>query len=307
QVPNSYLTKPGILRMAVSTPAPGGGTSTEAQLEIYGPEPRILALGNAASYQGGSVSPGELITIFGTGLGPAALCPYDPTFPGGVLPSSLPIGAANQTQVLFTVSSGGVAHTYPAALVYTMDGQVGAMVPFEVTGPTYTTVSIVVTYGPVAAPLASLPWVVNVVDAVPGIFSADGSGRGQGAILNAVLDASGTAVDYTVNSASTPASLKGGASVVVLYATGFGVTNPNPASNSWTPVPTPYNSVLVPTVTIDGKAPQNVSTAVPAYGFPGVLQLNVTLPADAEAGKSVPVTVDFGNFLGQTGITVALK
>lgn len=311
QVPNSYLAKPGILRMAVTTPAPGGGTSTEAQVEVYGPEPRILGIGNAASYAGGNVAPGELITIFGTGLGPATIGIYDPTFvsTAGLLPTSLPIGGANITQVLFTVGSGANAHTYPGALVYTLAGQIGVMVPFSVTPNAYATVSIVVTYGPAGSPLASQPWVLNVIDAVPGIFSADGSGQGQGAILNAVLDATGTAVDYTVNSASAPALLKGGASVVVLYVTGFGDTSPNPAQNSFTPVPAApkYDTKAVPTVTIDGKSPQAVATAVPPLGFPGVLQLNVTLPADASAGKAVPVTVDFGTRLGQKGITMALK
>ena len=292
-VPNTYVAKLGMLRMKVTTPTPGGGDSNEAQLAVFGPEPRILGVGNAASYLPGTVSAGELISIFGTGLGPATLAVYDPNFPAG-LPQVLP--GTGGTQVLFTVG----ANTYPAALIYTSAAQVGAMVPFEVAAAIAppTPISMKMTY----AGLTSKPYPLSVTSAVPGIFTADGSGKGQGAILNFNQATN----DYTINSGSNPASLTG-TPIVVLYVTGFGLTNP--ASDSWLPspaLPGSVDTVASASVTIGGKA-ATVASVVPPRSFPGLLQLNVTLPSDAPAGKAVPVTVSIGGATAQDGVTMALK
>ena len=95
------------------------------------------------------------------------------------------------------------------------------MVPFEVAGVSALTVSVGY------AGLFSKAYPLSVASFVPGIFSADASGRGQGAILN--VSATG---DYTVNSGSNPAIIKNTPDVI-LYLTGFGVTNP--ASGSAAP------------------------------------------------------------------------
>jgi uncharacterized protein (TIGR03437 family) len=294
-VANTYLAKQGILRMTVHTPTPGGGDSNEAQLEVYGPEPRVLGVVNAANYAGGGVAPGELVSIFGTGLGPATLTVYDPNV--SPLPTSLPTPApaAGDTRVNFT---DGVT-TWPAALIYTSAMQVGAMVPFEVAsaaGPVTMTVS----YGPAGAALSSQSFPLTIVAAVPGIFTADGSGRGQAAALNYIAATN----DYTVNSPTSPALLKD-APIVVLYLTGFGITNPASASNL--PAGGGVDTNTPASVTIDGKAAAPVVTGVPQGSFPGLLQLNVTVPADATAGKTIPVTVNIGAAAAQTGVTIGLK
>src|SRR5579871_224458 len=108
---------------------------------------------NAASYQGGGVSPGELITIFGTGFGPA-------TFAGLTLaPSKLVSTTAGSTQVFFD----GV----PSPMVYSVNNQVSAIVPYEVAGKTSTQMSIYYN-GETSAKLT-----VPVVAGVPGLFTAD--------------------------------------------------------------------------------------------------------------------------------------
>jgi uncharacterized protein (TIGR03437 family) len=286
-IPTSYFSKQGVLRMAVTTPTPGGGVSNDAQLGVYGPEPRILAVGNAASYAEGTVSPGELITIFGTGLGPANLTVYDPN--NASLPQSLPspAPATGVTRIQFTAA--GVS--YYASLLYVSATQIGAMVPFEVAGN--TSVQMVVTY----AGLSSKSYPLSVAPTVPGIFSADGTGKGQGAILNF----NSTTNDYAVNGSNSQA-IKG--AIVIMYVTGFGVTVP--ASNSWTAAGAGYDTASAASVTIDGKSTSVVS-AVPAGSFPGVLQLNVTVPSDASSGKAIPVTVNIGGKDAQTGVTMAIK
>ncbi len=293
-LPNTYLAKQGIVRMAVHTPAPGGGDSNEAQFQVYGPEPRVLAVVNAASYAAGAVAPGELISIFGTGLGPATLDVYDPN--ASPLPTTLPAPAPPEgvTSVQFT---DGVT-TWNAPLIYTSATQVGAMVPFEVASAGSVTMTL--SYGAAGAVLTSKPFPLTIATAVPGIFTADGSGRGQGAILNYIAATN----DYTINSGSNPALLRN-TPIVVLYLTGFGVTNP--ASSSTLPAGSGVDSAAAVTVTIDGKAASPVVTGVPAGSFPGLLQVNVTAPSDATPGKTVPVSVSVGGVAAQSGVTMGLK
>lgn len=288
-VPNSYLGKLGFLRMTVTTPTPGGGSSNEAQLEVYGPEPRILGVGNAASYASGSVSPGELISIFGTGLGPTSLSPYDPNANplNSYLPASNP--PAGVTRVWF---SNGVT-AWPSALLFTSAGQVGAMVPFEVAGAPFLTVTL--SY----AGLFSKAYPLTAASFVPGIFTADASGKGQGAVLN--VSSTG---DYTINNGANPALLKNSPDVI-LYLTGFGVTNP--ASGSLAPAGAAVDTAVPATVMIDGKAAATVQSVVPQGSFPGILQLRVTVPSDATPGKTVPITASVGGVNAQNGVTIAIK
>ena len=81
---------------------------------------------NAASLQAGPVSPGEIVSIFGAGLGPgtAAVAAFDST---GMLPTSLA-----GSQVLFD----GAA----APLFYTQTGQINAQMPYTVSGTTHVQV-----------------------------------------------------------------------------------------------------------------------------------------------------------------------
>ena len=299
-VPNSYLTQLGFLRMQVHTPAPGGGDSNEAQLEVYGPAPRVLGVGNAASYDSSGVAPGELISIFGTGLGPATLSVYDPT--NTTLPIALPTGSPPEGVTGVQISDGST--TWNAALIYTSATQVGAMVPFEVEHS--TSLSLRVSY----AGLTSQSFPLSVAAAVPGIFTADASGRGQGAILNY----NAATNDYSINTAANPALVRN-SPIVVLYLTGFGMTSCELTTGgchdtpvtSTTAAPAGVNTNTAASVTIDGKAAAPLVTGVPAGSFPGLLQLNVTVPADAAAGRAVPVVVSIGAATAQTGVTIALK
>src|SRR5205085_7664107 len=149
---------------------------------------------NAASYSGAAVAPGEMIAIFGSGLGSAAPAPlqWEPT---GYPPLSW-----GGTQVLFD----GI----PAPLLYVQAGQVGAIVPYAVSGKSATVLTV--SYqGQSSAPIS-----VPVAAAAPGIVTTDSSGRGQGAIRNQ---------DGSANSPGNPAPA---GSIVVVYATGEGQTKP---------------------------------------------------------------------------------
>lgn len=238
--------------------------------------PRITAPGvvNAASFLSRAVAPGEIISVFGTGIGPA----------GGVGGSFnarglLDISLAN-TRVLFD----GV----PAPLVYVQANQVSAVVPYSMAGR-FTT-ELQTEHAGARTNTVTLP----VAGASPGIFTRDSSGKGQGAILNQ---------DGSFNSATNPAE-KG--SVVMIYATGEGQTDP--AGLDGKPAADPLPKPRLPVSVTIGGLPAEVQYAGGAPGLiAGVIQVNARVPADAPSGNAVPVVLAIGNYISQPGVTLAVK
>jgi uncharacterized protein (TIGR03437 family) len=283
-IPAALLTTPNVtLSITVATQT-AASPSTAQPFIVYGAGPQIFAVADAASYSTTAISPGEIVTIFGVGLGPAQLAP----FPGSSLPTSLPVGAATAT----SVTVGGVT----APLLYASATQVSCIVPYSVASG--TPASVVVTYGTNASPAAP----VSVVDADPGIFTLDSSGTGQAAILNIAVAADST-VSYSVNGASNAAA-KG--SIVAIYLTGFGQTNPAGDTTQF------ISGSVVPvgavSVTIGGQPATGVAAAAPIGSVPGFLQVNATLPAaNITAGPAVPVVVSIGSAQSQARVTMAVK
>ena len=110
-----------------------------------------------------------------------------------------------------------------APLVYAMPTQVGAVVPYAVGG---NSVNVSVQ----SASAASAPVAVPVAATSPGIFTADGSGRGQAVALNQ---------SGVPNGSSAPA---GAGSLVAFFATGEGRRNraASTASRQHFPSPNPW-------------------------------------------------------------------
>lgn len=280
-VPPADLATAGILRLAVTTPTPGGGTSNEVQFQVFGPGPQILAVTNSASLTQGTVAPGELVAIFGLGLGPTALTIFDPATPP--IPTALP-AAALSTSVTINGTS--------APLLYTMDTQVGVIVPYSLAG---ASAIFLVTYGT----LVSQPFTVAVAAADPGLYSLAASGQGPGAILN--FDAA--TGNYTINSSSNPAPR---GSIAVIYMTGAGTAS-SAVYNQLIPASPAVTPVLLPSVTIGGAAATVLAAQDPPGSVPGVFQINVTVPASIQPGAAQPVVVTMGGIASQNGLTMAVK
>jgi len=139
------------------------------------------------------------------------------------------------------------------------------------------------------------------VSAAPGLFTANASGSGPGAILNS---------DLTLNSAGNPAPA---GSTVVLYLTGEGQTQPAGVSGKVTSGTAPFTlPVLTPTVTINGQPAQVSFYAEAPTLVSGVLQINVQIPPGTPSGAQ-PVVVSLGgnasqmNANGIGAVTVAVK
>ena len=266
---NVYIGDSGNNRIRVLTPA--GAT---------GPTPTIMSVVNAASYNGGPISAGEVVTIFGSGIGPAtpAYATTDPstgrlaTMIGGV-------------QVLFS----GIA----APVIYASNSQVSAVAPYEMASVANAPVSIEYLGGTSNADRLS------VVATAPGLFAQKASGSGPGAILNQ---------DNSLNGPSHPAT-KG--SIVQMFMTGEGQTNPLGVTGAITSVTLPPPQVTPAPVQpvqvwINGQ-PANYTYAGEAPGMvAGVMQLNVQIPANAPSGP-LSIQVKIGQNMSQNGITVSVQ
>jgi uncharacterized protein (TIGR03437 family) len=235
---NVYVADPGNNAVRMLAPVSAGIT--------------VNAVTNAASNLAAAVAPGELVVLYGTGL-------------GGVQ----------------TVLFDGVV----GPLLYATPGQVGAVAPYSVAGGP---VQVVVQ----SAGAASAPVAVAAAATAPGVFTADGSGRGQAAALNQ---------DGTHNG-SVAAANPG--SVLSLYATGEGQTLPAGVDGKLAAAPLPQPVAAV-TVTIGGVAAE-VRFAGGAPGqIAGVMQVNVVVPVGL-AG-AVPVVLTVGGVGSQGGVTVAVR
>ena len=87
--------------------------------------PVVLSITSGASLQPGAVSPGEIVTIFGNGIGPAT--PATGTSFTPTASSTVPTTLANVTVTFNNV---------PAPLIFVAQGQINAIVPYEVAGQT---------------------------------------------------------------------------------------------------------------------------------------------------------------------------
>ncbi|PYT20262.1 MAG: hypothetical protein DMG57_42800 [Acidobacteria bacterium] len=103
-----------------------------AALVITASHPSFTAasLVNAASYAGGGVAPGEIATLFGSGLGP---------------PEAIQSSGFDAASGGLPVELGRVAVTFddvPAPLFYVSAGQINLRAPFEIAGKQTTTVVV---------------------------------------------------------------------------------------------------------------------------------------------------------------------
>lgn len=242
-------------------------------LQPTGHDIAISAVTNAASNLPGPAAPGEVVVLYGSGLGPGQLAQFQ-TGSNGLVGTSL-AGA----RVVFNGT--------PAPILYASATQVAAVVPYQTSGPI---VKVVAQY----LDQISAPITLSVASSAPGLFTLDSSGRGQAAALNA--DGSG-------NTAGNPAGV---GSFISLFATGEGQTSPAGVDGLPASAPAPQ-PVLPVTVTI-GEQRAEVQYAGGAPGLvAGVMQINVQIPSGIQTGNAVPVMVTVGSASSQTGVTIAVS
>ncbi|HWB99883.1 MAG TPA: SBBP repeat-containing protein, partial [Bryobacteraceae bacterium] len=271
----SYLTSTPTALAAATVPArfytAGGNNVAEINLTAAA-APVIAAIVNAASfYPSQGVAAGEILTLYGSGLGPQEGIggEFDAS---GHLPTTL-----GETTVYF----GGV----PCPLLYVQDRQVNVIAPVDLQPGATTAIVLRASAG------WSLTTEMPVVAADPGIFILDGKSAGQGAILNE---------DGTVNSTSNPARV---GSVIQIFGTGFGQTVPL-GTNGVLVDGTPH--FVAPVAVQFGFMQAEVLYAGAAPGLvTGGAQLNVRIPETTL--NLLPIYVRTGTMTSQMLATVAVR
>ena len=192
----------------------------------------------------GPVAPGEIISIFGQGMGPASGMNLNLT--------------SRWTRREQPRRRAGPVRRRPAPLLYARQDQINLVVPYSVAGKRSVHFTVQYQGG------QSAPSEILVADAAPAIFTADQSGQGQGAILNQ---------DTSVNSDLNPADR---GSIVTIFASGAGLLDP--AGQDGAVSAGPGSVVLPVSVLVDGEN-TNLTYAGPAPGLvSGVLQVNFRTP-----------------------------
>jgi uncharacterized protein (TIGR03437 family) len=231
------------------------------------------SLVSSGSFLPGAIAPGEIVVLSGLSLGPAQGAQFQ----------------ANSAGFVGTQLSG-VSVTFNgifAPILYASAGQITAIVPYGVSG---SNVQVVAAY----QSLITLSTSVALAPSAPALLTADASGHGQAAAVNA----SGQA-----NNASHPAPI---GSVITLYGTGEGQTSPAGMDGKLGSAPLPQ-PVLPVTVTIGGQT-ATVQYAGGENGtVAGVLRMDVQIPGGIQTGGAVPVVFQVGGVSSPSGVTIAVQ
>jgi uncharacterized protein (TIGR03437 family) len=233
---------------------------------------------NAADQSGGRVAPGEIVVLRPSHAGPAALVGAQIDSDGRTTT------LLGETRVWFD----GIA----APMVYSVTGQVGAVVPYAVANR--KTTQVAVEYQGVRSAAVELA----VVSSAPALFTLNSTGKGQAGMLNE---------KGCCNSARNPAAR---GSIAALYATGAGQTRPPgidgsiPATGRITDYPVPALQVGV---TVGGQAAEILYAGAAPHAVAGLLQVNFRVPANAPVGDAVPLVLTVGDARSPSGVTMAVR
>ena len=244
-------------------------------LTQQGPSISPGGVADAASYApsaANGIAPGEMLTLFGQGLGPTQLTHLQLDSAGEV--STLLAG----TKVLFDNT--------PGPLIYTSSGQVSVMAPYDLAGK--NKVNITVQYQGLASP----PMQFAVAPANPALFTLDASGKGDAAIVH---------VDGTPVNAANPAAA---GEIVLLFAEGYGASVPALGDGLivTNPLPTPALSTQL---LIDGQPVATQYCGAAPLEVNGMLQINFQVPALAAGPHQIQLKV--GNRTSPGGATLRTR
>lgn len=216
----------------------------------------LACIGNAASFGNLPLAPYEIVSLFGTTLGPPE--PF--------------IGQPN-TDGLYPSQLGGVQVTFDGTLApifYASSGQLNVVTPGTLAGKTTSHVCVIFN-----------AQTTNCIDALvqlaaPGVFQSQ---PGYAAALNQ---------DGTINSQENPAPI---GSIISFFVTGLGTMTPLPHDGSLVLPPLPVQDLAVRVsyarTSPDGQSPAPPGSADVLYAGPapfevaGIGQINIRVPIPA--------------------------
>ena len=165
--------------------------------------------------------------------------------------------------------------------------QANFQVPWELSRRSQASLSVVVN-GQTSAAVT-----MNLSPFAPGIFSINGQGTGQGAILDSL---------YRLVDSANPAQR---GSAIQIFCTGLGAVSNQPVSGASAPSEPLASTITVPTVMIGG-APAKVLFSGLTPVAVGLYQVNALVPSDSTRGAGVPVTISMGSSVSNT-VTIAVQ
>ena len=243
---------------------------------VYLPTTTSAGVVSAASYGASGtngVAPGEIVTIFGSGLGPTQLATLQLDLNGVV---SKTLGGT-------TVTFDGIA----APIVYSSFGQTSVIAPLSLDGK--STTRVIVTYnGTQGAPLQ-----IPVIPTNPAVFTLNSSGTGDGAIVH---------LDGSVVNASKPAAV---GETVILYGQGQGMMNPALPDGVLVDISSLPRPLAGTKLLIDGQFMPTLYAGGSPSQVEALLQVNFTVPQLAAGTHSIQLQI--GSVTSPTGVTFVTK
>jgi uncharacterized protein (TIGR03437 family) len=188
---------------------------------------------------------------------------------------------------LFPASPTVLFNGAQAPVIYSGTGQVNVIVPsgLDLSGPVDVQIR--------SQDMTVAEQSILVAQVAPAIFTQTGTGAGPAAALNQ---------DSSANSFSDPAPA---GSILMVYGTGFGATQPalldgqiagGPAALVL-PVTATIGEVTA-TVFYAGAAPTQIS---------GLTQINIQVPYGLPSDPNTPITLSIGSVNTPTGVTVSIR
>ncbi len=259
--PGTYYVRLALMTRFVN--ATGRVTATiEPPPGLSQDAPGIQAVLHAASQRVSNIAPGQLVSIYGSHLGPDA----------GVQPGLDAAGRIPTSVSGVSVTFDGVA----APILFARADQINVQAPYEIAG--LDSASIVVSYNG----LVSQPFAANIAASAPQIFAhSDGTNR-----------AVAFSQDRSLISAENPA-VRG--QIIYFYVSGEGVVTPALATGATASIQTTLPTPVLPVSVQLGGAAANVLFAGIPPGLAGVMQVNVIVPSDSITGPDVFLSVRVGN------------
>lgn len=242
---------------------------------------------NSASFAtvgqpGHAVSPGSLVSIFG---------------------SELASGLASADSVPLSTLLGGVSVRFndvPAPILFVSPGQINAQLPWSSLpqGAESGTVSVVVTRGG----SASQPRNVQVARFSPGIYALQGQTTFPAVAVNSDDGSVAQPVNSIPGLLTRPARIGG---VIILYASGLGPVDP-PVQDAVASLDALRNTTTRPVALIGGREAQVLFSGM-APEFVGVNQMNIVIPEGVQAGAAVPIQLRIGGITTSDRVTIAVQ
>jgi uncharacterized protein (TIGR03437 family) len=216
----------------------------------------VAGVVNAASFGQGSLAPGSMISIFGTGLAPSTM-----------QASSLPLPTIlNGTSV--SIAGQGIPLFFVSAT------QINAQLPFQISSGS-AVLSVQNASGSVATRT------LTIASTSPAVFTTTSDGKGDAVSVHA---------DFSLVRRATGQNAQIG-ETIILFCTGLGAVNNFSTAGAAAPSSPLATTTQTPTVLMDGRLAQVTYSGL-APGFIGLYQINLVVPQGV--GGDVVTTVTAG-------------